>query len=160
RIAGRENALAREDHDRIRAADLEERFRNGRGERRRLRPRDEVEDDLGVRRRREESALGLELPADLTGIDEIAVVGERKRATTAREDDRLGIRELRSAGRRVADVADRGAAGQTRQARLVEHVGDVAHLALDPYFGAVERGDAGRLLAAVLEGVEAEVGEA
>jgi hypothetical protein len=57
-------------------------------------------------------------------------------------------------------VADGGPAREPGEARLVEDVGDVAHFPLDGEVARrVERGDPGRLLAAVLEGVEAEVGE-
>ena len=56
-------------------------------------------------------------------------------------------------------MPDRGAARQARQARLAEDVGDVAHLPLDVDLPVLERCDAGRLLAPVLERIEAEVSE-
>ena len=96
---------------------------------------------------------------DLPGVDEVAVVREAERAAARREDDRLGVGQQRGARRRVPDVPDGRAARQARQARLAEDVGDVAHLPLDVDLAVLERGDAGRLLAPVLEGIEAEVGE-
>ena len=45
------------------------------------------------------------------------------------------------------------------QGRLVEDLGDQAHVLVDQDLAAVADRDAGRLLAAVLQGVEAEVGE-
>jgi hypothetical protein len=56
-------------------------------------------------------------------------------------------------------VADGRPAGQPREPRLVEDVGDVAHLTLDADLAVLERRDAGRLLPAVLQGIEAEVGD-
>ena len=49
--------------------------------------------------------------------------------------------------------------GQALETLPAEHVGDPAHAALDVEGLAVGGGDAGRLLAAVLERVEAEVGD-
>ena len=50
-------------------------------------------------------------------------------------------------------------AAQRAQVRLVEDLGDQAHVLVDEDLLAVADRDAGRLLAAVLQGVEAEVGE-
>src|SRR5262249_59723222 len=98
--------------------------------------------------------------ADLAGVDEVAVVRQGERPAAGREDDRLRVRERRGPRRRVPDVADGGAPREPRQPRLVEDVRDVAHLALHTDVRTVEGGDAGRLLAAVLQGVEAEVRDA
>ena len=56
-------------------------------------------------------------------------------------------------------MPDGRAARQARQARLAEDVGDVAHLPLDVDLPVLERCDAGRLLAPMLEGIEAEVSQ-
>ena len=158
-IAGGEDALAGEDHDRVRAADLQQRLRDRPRQGRGLRAGDQVQDHLGVRGRREERAARLERGADLARVDEVAVVAQGQRPAAGGEDDRLGVDQQRGAGRGVADVADRRLAGKAREPGLVEDVGDVAHLPLDVDLAVVERGDAGRLLAPVLEGVETEVGE-
>ena len=98
--------------------------------------------------------------ADLPGVDEVAVVGQRQRAAAGREDDRLGVDQERRARRRVPDVADGRPAGQPREPGLVEDVGDVAHLPLDV---DLRRSSSVAIPAdswpAVLERVEAEVGE-
>ena len=75
-------------------------------------------------------------------------------------DDRLGVLPLRGAGGRVADVADRHVADQRAQRVLVEHLGDEA-LVADRHDAAAARrgGDARRLLPAVLEREQGEVGE-
>ena len=57
----------------------------------------------------------------------------------------------------VAAVADRDVADQAGERRLVEDLGDQAHVLVDEDLPAVADRDAGRLLAAVLEGVETEV---
>ncbi len=64
-----------------------------------------------------------------------------------------------SAGGGVADVADGGAARQPPEHVGVEDVGHQPHVAVDVERLAVGGDDAGGLLPAVLEGVEAQVGE-
>ena len=160
RIPHGEDPVAGKDHDRITAADLEQRLRDGARQGRRLGAGDEVKNDLRVGRGREEGARLLEVPPDLPRVDEVAVVREGERAAARREHDRLGVDQKRAARRRVADVPDGRPAGQPRQPGLVEDVRDVAHLALDVDLAlVVERGDPRRLLAPVLERVEPEVGE-
>ncbi len=159
RIAHGENPLTGEDDERVRPADVGQRLgdrgREGRG----LRTGHEVEDHLGVRGRREEGPARLEGGPDLPGVHEVAVMRQGEGTPPGVEDDRLGVQEQRGARRRVPDVADGRPAREAGEPRAVEDVGDVAHLALDVDLAAVERGDPGRLLAAVLEGVEAEVRE-
>ena len=78
----------------------------------RLRPRVEVQDDLGVAARLEDRALPHELVAQLARVDEVAVVADRDLAVRAVDQDRLRVEQLALAGRRVADVADRRSARQ------------------------------------------------
>ena len=56
-------------------------------------------------------------------------------------------------------MPDREVAAQAGQGRLVEDLGDQAEILVDHHAGAVADRDAGRLLAAVLQRVEPEVGE-
>jgi len=49
--------------------------------------------------------------------------------------------------------------GECREPAVREHVVDVTHALVKPQLLTVARDDAGRLLAAVLEGVEPEVGD-
>ena len=74
------------------------------------------------------------------------------------DQDRLRVRQLALARRRIAHVADGHRAGQLRQRFAVEDVGDVAHRLRDAHLRAVGGGDARALLAAVLQRVQAEVG--
>ena len=57
-------------------------------------------------------------------------------------------------------MADGGVACQLAQHFLVEGGGDEAHAGADHEVVAVAGGDAGELLPTVLEGIEAEIGEA
>ena len=84
-------------------------------------------------------------------------MGDGESAAVELAEQRLHVAQDRLAGGRIAIVADRGA---TRQA--VDHlaaregVADQAHAPLGMEAGAVERHDAGRLLAAMLQRVQPE----
>ena len=56
-------------------------------------------------------------------------------------------------------MADREMALQRLESRLVEHLRDQTHVLVDQDLAAVADGDAGRLLATVLQGIQTEVGE-
>ena len=87
-------------------------------------------------------------------------MGDREAAGGELGEQGLDVAQRRSAGRRVADVADRRPAGEgADHLVLVEIAGDMAHRAMAVEGGAVEAGDPRRLLAAMLEGVEAERGD-
>ena len=73
--------------------------------------------------------------------------------------DRLRVLPHRRAGGGVAGVADRDVAREAGEARLVEHLVHEAHVLHRHHARAVRDGDPGALLAAVLERIEAEVGE-
>ena len=96
---------------------------------------------------------------ELRGVGEVAVVPEREAGVADRAVDRLRVLPRRRAGGRVAVVPDREVALQRREAALVEHLGDEAHVLGDGDRLAVAHRDAGRLLAAVLEREQPEVGQ-
>ena len=108
--------------------------------------------------RKEMPALA-ELGVQLDGVGQVAVVGERDLAAVV-APDRLGVLPGAAAGRRVADVADRHRPGEALQLLLVEDLRDEPEVAQGHDHPALAGGDARRLLAAVLERVEAEVGQA
>ena len=101
-----------------------------------------------------------QLLAQLLDVRQVAVVPEGHRPGAAVLDDRLCVRPVRRAGRRVARVADRDLALEAAQVLLVEDLGDEAHVAQDGQAAAVGDGDARGLLPAVLEGEQAEVRDA
>ena len=84
---------------------------------------------------------------------------ERDGSRTPVVDEGLGVRPLVRPRRRVARVPDRHLAGERLQLLLVEDVRDEAHLAQNRQPPAVGNGDPCRLLAAVLQREETEVGE-
>jgi len=75
------------------------------------------------------------------------------------DQDRLRVLEAALAGRRVPHVTDRARPGEIADRRFIEIVGDVAHRFVDAQSRAVGRRDADALLPAVLQRVQAEVGE-
>ena len=111
-------------------------------------------DDLRVGGERKVDAALLQLGPELDRVDQVAVVGERELAPVV-APDRLRVLPGAAAGRRVADVADRHVALQRAQLLLVEDLVDEALVAHRHDVAALAGGDPGRLLAAVLERVEA-----
>ena len=111
---------------------------------------------LGVARRRQPEALRQQLVAQLRRVDDVAVVGERQRAVHRLDEERLDVALVRRTGRRVAGVADGVVAGQRLQRLVGEDVRHQAGLLVDAGAVPVADGDAGGLLAAVLQGEQAE----
>ena len=98
--------------------------------------------------------------SELLRVREVAVVAERHGARAPVLDDRLRVRPLCRAGRRVARVADCDLALEAAQVLLVEDLGDEAHVAQDGEPAGVRDGDARGLLPAVLEREQPEEGDA
>ncbi len=121
--------------------------------------RDQGGDHLGVGRRPEPDPVRDELVAEDAGVRQVAVVAERDGARPPVVDERLGVRPVHAAGRRVAGVADRDLTGERLQLLLVEHLGDEPHVAEHRQATALRDGDPGRLLPAVLQREEGEVRE-
>ena len=115
-------------------------------------------DDLRVGGAAEVDPALLQLGPELDRVGQVAVVGERHLAAVV-APDRLRVLPGAAAGGRVAHVADRHVALQRLQLLLVEDLGDQAGVAQGGDVAALAGGDPGRLLAAVLQRVEAEVGE-
>ena len=118
---------------------------------------DEVDDDLGVAGRLEDAAAPDQLAAQLDGVRDVAVVRDREAARGELGVQRLDIPERRLASRRIAVVADGDVARQRANDLLaVEIARDMPHRAVGMEGAAVEGGDPRRLLAAVLQRVQAE----
>src|SRR5439155_24853307 len=105
-------------------------------------------------------ALVLEVVAEKLGVDQVAVVPHRERAVCAVDANGLGVLLAAGAGSGVASVADRGVTRQVAEVVLLEDLRDEAHAAMQVDAESVGRGDAGALLAAVLEGIDAVEGDA
>ena len=120
--------------------------------------RQQRRDDLRVAGPAEVDPALLQLAPQLDRVGQVAVVGERHLAAVV-APDRLRVLPGAAAGGRVAHVADRHVALQRPQLLLVEDLGHQPGVAHRGDVAALAGGDPGRLLAAVLQRVEAEVGE-
>ena len=98
--------------------------------------------------------------AQLDRVGEVAVVGQGERARGGGAQRRLGVAPHVRAGRRVADVAQSDVAAQALQGLLGEHLRDEALILIHEDLLAIRRRNTRALLAAVLQGVEGEVGQA
>src|SRR6202171_5700919 len=121
--------------------------------------REEVDDHLGVARALEERAALFQITPQLLGIDQVAVVRDGDLTGGGARHHRLRVGEDGLPRRRVAGVADGRRAGQAGDGSLVEDVGDQAHGLVQVDGLAVPAGDAGRLLPAVLQRVDAEIAQ-
>ena len=119
---------------------------------------DELDDDLGVGGGLEVSAVALQAGAQVAEVDQVAVVGDGDEALGGVDADGLGVEQRRVAGGGVAGVADGHGAGQLGEHVVGEDFRDQAHALDVGQMLAVGGGDAGRFLAAMLQGVEAEIG--
>ena len=119
--------------------------------------RDHRRDHLAVGGRAR--AAGASSSRSSSALTRLPLCAERDGADAAVVDERLGVRPGVRAGRRVAGVADRELAAQARELLLVEDLGHEAEVAQPGEPPVVGDGDAGRLLAAMLQRVEPEVGE-
>ena len=120
----------------------------------------QVEDHLGVGGRLADRAAANELAPQRQAVGQIAVVGDGQAAGLELGEQRLHVAQDGLAGGRVADMADGGPAGQAVDRRAAgKVVADQAQAALGVEPLAVEGDDAGGLLAAVLQGVQAERGD-
>ena len=118
---------------------------------------EQLADELAVggeHARQHPQALG-----ELDRVREVAVVAERDTGVADRPVDGLRVAPRARPRRRVAHVPHREVPVERRELELVEDLADQAHVLDDRDHLAVARGDPGRLLAAVLERVEPEVGE-
>ncbi len=159
RIAGGEDAVGREHHQRERALDAAERVGHGIGQRLLARARDEMHNNLGVAGGLEDRSGLLELAAHFQRIDDVAVVRQGDLALVALHHDGLRVEQRRIAGGRITRVSDGKRAGDAGQRVGVEDVGDQPHGFVQLERLAVGSNDAGRLLPAMLQGIQAQVSQ-
>jgi len=103
-------------------------------------------------------ALGDEPVAQLACVGEVAVVAQGHLAEAAVDEEGVGGGGHVAAGGGVARVADGRVARQAVQHGLGEHVRHVALRLVEVQALVIAGADAGGLLAAVLQGIEAQVG--
>ncbi len=122
-----------------------------------VRARDQMQNDLGVGGRLHHRAFADQLAAQRQAVGQIAVMADGKAAGIELGEQRLHVAQDRLAGGRIADMADGGVARQP-----IDHlppgecVADQPEAAFGVEAGAVERDDAGGLLAAMLQCMQAE----
>ena len=115
---------------------------------------DEVGEHLGIGLRREPMALGREPVLDLGVVLDDAVVDQRELAAAV--GVRVRVRVVRAAMRRPSRVGDPGMTCRRVAVEVIGQVGQLAGLLLDEELaGAGQHGDAGRVVAAVLEAPQA-----
>jgi hypothetical protein len=117
-----------------------------------------VHEHLRVAVALEDGSAGFELVPELVGVGQVAVVADGQRAARVVDGEGLGVLDVGAPGGRVADVADGDAPGELGELVLREGVLHEAHRAVRVERLAVGRDDAARLLPAVLERVQTEVG--
>ena len=124
------------------------------------RARGEQEHDFRIAGRLADRAAANELPAQRQPVGQIAVMSDREAAGLEFGEQRLDIAQDGVAGRRIAHMADRRASRQAVDGRGArEVIADQPLPALRVEADAVESDDAGGLLAAMLQGVQAERGD-
>src|ERR1039457_3444327 len=101
----------------------------------------------------------LEAAAQLDGVGQIAVVAESELALVEINRDGLRVDQRGVAGRGIARVADGGRARQALDHLGRENFLHVAEAAVQMQIDSVGGGDARRFLPAMLQRVEAEVGQ-
>ncbi len=159
RVTHGDHCVLGHEEERIRAFDAGERVQDAVFDRHLVRLGDEMDEDLGVGRRLEDRPLALELGAEIVGVRKVAVVADRERAARIIDSERLRVLQMRATGGGVAHVADRHAAGELREVLFAEDVLNEAHRSMGVELRAVARDDAGRLLPAMLQRVQAEIRE-
>ena len=92
-------------------------------------------------------------------IHQVAVVRQRHHALVRLHHDGLGIEQRRVSGGGIAGVADGQGSPQFGQHFFQKNVGDQAHGLVHVQGHAVRSHNAGRLLAAMLQRMQAEVGK-
>ena len=159
RIAHGDDRVLGDAGQRIRSLDLVEGRDQARDEIA-LRLGHQMDDDFGVGRRLEDRATLHEGAAQRIGIREVAVVAQREAAELELGEKRLDVAQDGAAARGVARVADGAVAAQACHDFFVaEIIADQTDRTVRVELRAVEGDNAGRLLAAMLQRVEAEGSE-
>src|SRR5450759_4776818 len=97
--------------------------------------------------------------AQLGRVGEVAVVGQGDGGVVGAAKSWLGVLPGAATGRGVSAVANGQMALERAQAGLVEDLRDQTHVLVDHQPTTIAGRDAGRLLAAMLQGIEPEVGQ-
>ena len=116
-----------------------------------------MDDHLGIRGGLKDGAVCLQLIPQDTGIDQVAIMGNRNRTMGVFNDKGLGVLEMALSCGGIAVVADGTGPFQALDHLLFEDIGHKTHLAMGDQDLAIRGDNAGGFLAAVLKGIEAKV---
>ena len=117
-------------------------------------------DQFGVGGALEPRAGRAQLVAQLARVHQVAVLADGDARDPGRADQRLRVLPARRARGRVAHVPDGRLAAEAGEGALVEDLRDQSHVPDGRDLAVIGHGDAGALLAAVLQRVKAEEGQA
>ena len=157
RVACADQLLVGQRHQRIGAFDRAQGLDETVDETVALGLRDQMQDHFGVGGGLHHGAVAHQFAAQRQAIGEIAVVGDREAAGIEFGEQRLHVAQDGCAGGGIADMADRGIAGQPLDHFAAgKGVADQAEPAFAVETGAIEGDDAGGFLAAMLQGVQSE----
>ena len=159
RIARHDDAVFGQKHQRERALQLKQRIPQRSGQRALPRLRHQVKHHLGVAGGLEDRTFLFQLLAYLGRVGDVPVVGNRDLALAVCHRKWLRIQQHRIAGGRVARVANRQFTRQLVQHIRREDFGDVTHLPRAMNLAAIAAGYARAFLAAMLQGIEAQIAE-
>ena len=121
---------------------------------------DEVHKHFGVGIGVEDRTFVLQLAAQGRAVGEVAVVAQGHISIMETEDERLNVVGAARAGSGVAHMANRPVSLQTFDFSLVaEHLGQQTRSAMTDEMTIIVGDNAGTLLTAMLQRVQAEVGE-
>ena len=120
-----------------------------------------MNEHFAVGRRLKDRSLRDEIRPQRLGVGQVAVVRERERALAIAGENRLRVGDHRRSSGRVTGVTDRHVAGQAPEHGLVENIRHESHAPVRARDArSIDRDHAGRLLAAMLEAVQPQIGDA
>ena len=159
RVARRENPVGTDHDQRKRAFYPAQRVGDGFRQGVFFRERDQVHDHFSIAVGLKNRTLAVQPLPDILRIHQIAIVRQRHHAFVRLHHDGLGVEQRGIARRRITRVANGQRAAQLGQNAFLKNIGDQAHGFVHVQSHAVGGDNARRLLAAMLQSVQAEVGE-
>ena len=157
RVPRRKDPVARHHHNRERPIHLRQRLRNAVHQRIAPRVRDQLNDDLRVRRRLEDRAIPLQPRLGVPQVHQVPIVRNRDQPHRRFHRDRLRIQQRRIPGRRVARVPDCNVPGQSRQHLVGEDLAHQPHTLDVVHIMPIRAGNPRRLLPAMLQRIQPPV---
>ena len=155
RIARDDDAVFGQKHQRKRAFQLQQRLAQRSRQSLFARPRHQMQNHFRIARSLKNGPFAFQFAPQLPGIRDVAVVRHRDLAFVASHRKRLRVQQHRVARRRIARVPDRQFPRQRPQHFRRENIRHVPHALVIVNVTPVARRDAGALLPAMLQGVQA-----